>query len=290
MNVKSRQTTANTGDSAAGLRHLRFKTIDGLKIRYATNGATTGTQILLLSPWPESILAYLPTWHAFSPLGSVVAVDLPGFGHSESRPDIMSPEGMGEFIPRILKAFDLHRPHVVGPDIGTPALLYAAANHADLFRSLVIGGGATDHTDIGGILDELVNAPSLEPYGNLTGEQFVQGAIGNMTKHALPDDVLQDYVASYAGDRFFESVKFVRDYPHSLPRLAKRLHEIDLPCQIIVGRDDPYVPVSNAEALRRGLRKSRLYILDCGHFAWEDGSGEYGKLASEWIKGGYAEL
>jgi pimeloyl-ACP methyl ester carboxylesterase len=57
-----------------------------------------------------------------------------------------------------------------------------------------------------------------------------------------------------------------------------------------VGRNDPFVPVSNAEGLHKGLPKSKLDILDCGHFAWEDGAAEYGKLASDWIKGGYAKL
>jgi pimeloyl-ACP methyl ester carboxylesterase len=288
--AESKQTAEGVGRESTGLTTLQFKTIDGLKIRYATSAATKGDPILLLGPWPESIYAYLPTWDIFTALGTVVAVDLPGFGRSESRPGIVAPEAMGEFIPHILEAFGLHQPHVVGPDIGTPALLYAAANHPGLFKSMIIGGGATDHTDIGGILDELVNAPSLEPYKNLTGAEFVYGATENMKRYKLPDDALQDYLASYEGDRFFESVKFVRDYPQALPRLAKRLSEIKTPCQIIVGRHDPYVPVSNAEGLHKGLPTSKLDILDCGHFAWEDGAAEYGGLASEWIKGGYARL
>ncbi|MGB7101387.1 MAG: alpha/beta hydrolase, partial [Xanthobacteraceae bacterium] len=276
--------------SSIGLTKLQFKTIDGLKIRYVTDEATKGDLIVLLCPWPESIYAFLPTWQTFTALGPVVAVDLPGFGRSESRPDVMAAEAMGEFIPQLLEAFGIHQPHVAGPDVGTPALLFAAANHPGIFKSLIIGSGATDHTDIGGILDELVNAPSLEPYKNLTGEEFVRGAISDMKKYQLPDYALQDYLASYAGNRFFESVKFVRDYPRSLPRLAKRLPEIKVPCQITVGRHDPFVPVSNAEGLRRGLPKSKLDILDCGHFAWEDGAADYGRLASEWIKGGYAKL
>ena len=64
--------------------------------------------------------------------------------------------------------------------------------------------GATEHTDIGGKLNELVNAPTLEPYKNLTGEEFVRDAVDNIKKYKLPDHVLQDYVASYAGARFFE--------------------------------------------------------------------------------------
>jgi pimeloyl-ACP methyl ester carboxylesterase len=290
MPLENKKMVEGADRSSIGLTTLQFKTIGSLKIRYATGEAIKGNPILLLGPWPESIYAFLPTWDIFSALGPVVAVDLPGFGRSESRPDVMAPEAMGEFIPHILEAFGVFQPHAVGPDVGTPALLYAAANHPGIFKSMIIGSGATDHTDIGGILDELVNAPSLELYKNLTGEEFVRGAISDMKKYKLPDYALQDYLTSYAGSRFFESVKFVRDYPQALPRLAKRLSEITVPCQITVGRHDPFVPVSNAEGLHKGLSKSKLDILDCGHFAWEDGAAEYGRLASEWIKGGYTKL
>jgi len=197
---------------------------------------------------------------------------------------------MGEFVLKILEAFELHQPHVVAPDVGTPAVLFASANHPGIFKSMVTGSGATDRTDIGGMLDELVNAPSLEPYKNLTGEEFVRDAAGNMKKYKLPEHALQDYIVSYAGARFFESVEFVRDYPCSLPRLATRLVEVNVPCQITVGRQDPFVPVSNAAGLHKALPKSKLDVLDCGHFAWEDASAEYGKLASDWIAGGYAKL
>src|ERR1700733_8710306 len=267
-----------------------YKTIDGLQIRFARNEKRDGDPVLLLSPWPESIYAFLPTWDMFSELGPVIAADLPAFGMSQSRSDVRAPESMGEFVLSILKAFDLERPHIVAPDVGTPAVLFAAANHPGKFKSFVIGSGATDHTYIGGILDELVNAPSLERYKNLTGEQFVRGATENMKKYDLPDYVLEDYLASYAGPRFFESVDFVRDYPTSLPRLAKRLPEITVPCQITVGRHDPFVPVSNAEGLHKGLPKSKLDVLDCGHFAWEDAAAEYATLACDFIKGGYAKL
>jgi len=277
-------------NSKTPLTSAEYKTIDGLEIRFARNKKKDGDPILLLSPWPESIYAFLPTWEIFSELGPVIAVDLPAFGQSQSRPDVRAPEPMGEFVLRILKAFELDRPHVVAPDVGTPAVLFAAANHPGVFKSFVIGSGATDHTDIGGILDELVNAPSLERYKDLTGEQFVRGATDNMKKYELPGYALQDYLASYAGPRFFESVEFVRDYPSSLPRLAKRLPEITVPCQITVGRHDPFVPVSNAEGLHKGLPTSKLDVLDCGHFAWEDAAPEYAKLARDFIKGGYARL
>jgi pimeloyl-ACP methyl ester carboxylesterase len=279
-----------TDISKIGLRATQFKTIDRMKIRFATNGKTAGDPILLLSPLPESLLAFLSTWEMFSALGPVVAVDLPAFGLSESEPYVRAPEPMGNFVIRIIESFGFVRPHVVAPDVGTPACLFAAANNPGVFKSLVIGSGATNLSDIGDILDKIVNAPSLEPFKDLTGEQFVRGALENMKKYKLPEYALEDYLTSYAGDRFWHAMAFIRDYSNSLPRLAKRLADITVPCQITVGRHDPFVPVSNAEGLHKGLRKSNLNILDCGHFAWEDAAAEYGKLACDFIQSGYKKF
>jgi pimeloyl-ACP methyl ester carboxylesterase len=279
-----------TDKSTTGLRATQFKTIDRMKIRFASNGRTDGDPILLLSPLPESILAFLPTWEMFSALGPVIAVDPPAFGLSESQPYVRAPEPMGNFVVRIIEAFGLTKPHVVAPDVGTPACLFAAANHPGVFKSLVIGSGATNHLDIAGALDQVVNAPSLEPFKDLTGEEFVRDALKNMKVYKIPDYALEDYLASYAGDRFWGAMAFIRDYPNALPRLKKRLPEITVPCQITVGRHDPFVPVSNAEGLKRKLPKSKLNVLDCGHFAWEDAAAEYGKLACDFIQGGYTNL
>ena len=111
-----------------------------------------------------------------------------------------------------------------------------------------------------------------------------------MKTYKLPDDVLQDYIASYAGQKFWDAMAFVRDYPTALPRLAARLPEITVPCQLTVGRHDPFVPVSNAEGLHKGLAKSKLDVIDCGHFVWEDAAEAYGMLASDFIRGGYSRL
>ncbi len=66
-----------TTNSKTGLHATQFRTIDGLQIRFATNDKKDGDPILLLSPLPESILAFLPTWDMFSALGPVVAVGPP---------------------------------------------------------------------------------------------------------------------------------------------------------------------------------------------------------------------
>ena len=115
---------------------------------------------LLLSPWPESLLAFEPTWARLAEQTHLVAIDLPGFGHSQRRDALLSPRAMGEFVIRIADAFGLEEPHVVGPDIGTSASLFAAASHPGRLRSLVVGsGGAAFPLELGGVLEGLGRGP-----------------------------------------------------------------------------------------------------------------------------------
>jgi pimeloyl-ACP methyl ester carboxylesterase len=69
-----------------------------------------------------------------------VAIDLPGFGHSQRRDALLSPRAMGEFVICAADDFGLASPHVVGPDISTAALFTATA-HPGRLRSLVVGSG-----------------------------------------------------------------------------------------------------------------------------------------------------
>jgi hypothetical protein len=55
-------------------------------------------------------------------------VDLPGFGASERREDLLSPRATGEFLAKLVAEADLGAPHIVAPDVGTAA---AARGEAD---------------------------------------------------------------------------------------------------------------------------------------------------------------
>jgi pimeloyl-ACP methyl ester carboxylesterase len=117
-----------------------FRTIDALFIRFAES-EKQGDDALLLCPWPESLFLFDRMWGRLAEQTHLVAIDLPGFGHSERRNALLSPRAMGEFVVRAADAFGLEEPHVVGPDIGTGALLFAAALQPGHCRSLVVGVG-----------------------------------------------------------------------------------------------------------------------------------------------------
>jgi len=264
----------------------RYQTIDGLSIRTAKS-EDRDDHALLLSPWPESLLAFEPTWARLAYDTHLVAIDLPGFGRSQRRDSLLSPRAMGGFLVRAADALKLEKPHVVAPDIGTSASLFAAASHPARFRSLVVGsGGCAVPLQLGGRLKAWVEAPDLEEYRGLDPREIVAGSLTEISEYSLPNHVREDYLGSYEGDRFVESMKYVRTYPTELPVLRDLLPEIRTPVQIIAGTRDRAVPPVNAEFLHERLPNSRLDMLDAGHLVWEDAADEYAALVAAWWRGG----
>jgi pimeloyl-ACP methyl ester carboxylesterase len=263
----------------------REREADGLLIRYAETEGVEDETVLLLNPWPESLFAWNSIWSSLARTARLVAIDLPGFGQSERRAELQSPRAMGGFLLRLIDEWGLGHPHVVGPDVGTGAVLFAAAEDVVRFPSAVVGsGGASFPLEVTGALKEIIEAPDLSGFQAVDGRDIVAGALAGIERHTLPEAVREDYLTSYAGERFAESAAYVRSYPADLQVLAERLGDIRTPVQIIAGRHDGLVPPSNAEFLHARLAHSKLDILDTGHFTWEDGADDYLELTRSWIE------
>jgi pimeloyl-ACP methyl ester carboxylesterase len=266
----------------------RFRTIDGLSVRFAES-EDRDVDALLLSPWPESLFAFEATWARLAEHAHLVAIDLPGFGHSQRRNDLLTPRVMGEFVVRVADAFGLAQPHLVGPGIGGSAPLFAAAASPGRFRSLIIGScAATYPTPLGGLLKECVEAAGLDTYRRADPRRIVAEALSGIERQEPWDFIREDYLSSYDGDRLVESLRYVRSFRTELPVLCDLLPTIETPVQIIAGSRDPLVPPVNAEFVDARLPNSKLDVIDAGHFTWEDAADEYAALSIGWWDGGYA--
>jgi pimeloyl-ACP methyl ester carboxylesterase len=257
------------------ITHVGFRIVNGVRVRYADSGSPQKPAIVLTSPWPESLYAFAPIWATLSEHARLFAVDLPGFGASERREDLLSPRAMGEFLAQLIAEVDLGRAHLVAPDVGTSAALFAAAAHPERLASVVVGsGGAAIPIQLGEPLASWVLDPDLDKYRKIDPHVIVNTAV-DTNASGIPDDIRQDYLACYEGDRFVESMRYARRYPEELPALAGLLPQISVPVTIINGRHDRVVPVANAEFLDQRLPVSHLVILDAGHFVWEEEPARY---------------
>jgi pimeloyl-ACP methyl ester carboxylesterase len=261
---------------------MRLRSINSLTIRFAAS-ADGRDHAMLLSPWPESLLAFRPVWRSLAEHTHLVAVDLPGFGHSQRSESLLSPQAMGEFIIAAADAFGLKHPHVVAPGTGTAAALFAAARHPGRLRSLVAGSSAAAvPLQVGGMIKEIIEAPDLDRFRRANSQDLVRAALSDITQYPLPEAVWDDYLASYQGDRFADSARYLRSYPAELPLLASLLPQIDTPALIIAGARDTAVPPVNARFLHERLPHSQLEVIDCGHFTWEDAAANYAAAVTRW--------
>jgi pimeloyl-ACP methyl ester carboxylesterase len=254
---------------------LRFRSVDGVQIRYADSRSSRKPTLLLTIPWPESLCAFMPMWSRLAEHAGLFAIDLPGLGASERRADLLSPRAMGGFLAKVIAEADLGRPHIVAPDVGTSAALFAAAAHPERIASVIAGtGGAAVPLQLGEPLKSWVFDPDLDKYRQIDPHAIVNAAVDTIAG-GVPDEIRADYLACYEGDRFVESMRYARRYPEELPQLAELLPQITTPVTIINGAHDRVVPVENAEFLDDRLPNSRVVLIDAGHFVWEEAPVEY---------------
>ena len=192
---------------------------------------------------------------------------------------------MGEFLAKVIAEAELGTPHIVAPDVGTSAALFAAALHPERLASVIVGtGGAAVPLELGEPLRSWVLDPDLDKYRRIDPRMIIDTAAGTVAG-GVPDDILDDYRSCYAGDRFVESMRYARSYPEQLPQLAELLPRISTPVTIINGRHDPVVPLANAEFLHARLPNSRLAIIDAGHFVWEEEPAKYASAVLDLVAG-----
>jgi pimeloyl-ACP methyl ester carboxylesterase len=192
---------------------------------------------------------------------------------------------MGEFLAHLIAEAKLERPHIVAPDVGTSAALFAAAAHPERIASLIVGtGGAAVPLQLGDPLKTSVLDPDLDKYRRMDPRAIVGAAVDTIAG-GIPDDVRADYLDCHDGDRFAESMRYVRTYPDELPQLAKLLPQITTPVTLINGRHDGVVPLANEEFLHERLPTSRLVALDAGHFLWGEAPAEYAAAVLDAVAG-----
>jgi len=209
------------------------------------------------SMWPEQI-DFL-TAHGFR----VVAPDLRGFGvmSDKLRRSISTMSDMAQDVARLMDELKIDQASICGLSMGG----YVAFEFAHLFpsrvRALILAGTrapadneqekqaraqqveqmlANDMNEIGE-----ATLPKLLAPRTLAEKREVVARVREMILRADPEGA----AAAQRG------MAARRDYSDDLPN-------INVPSLIIVGRHDPIRPVADAEFMHRGLKESRLEIIE----------------------------
>ena len=268
-----------------------IRSIAGRNIRLAEAGPADAPLVVLLSPFPESILSFTGCWEALTEKCRVIAIDLPGFGASEGDRKDMSPNAQGAHLAAIFDELDLQNIHLVAPDVGMAAALAYVLNHKHRVTSLAVGHGlgAPGPFKLAFMVSMLAKfgfmrfTTGLLGAGPLIAFTSKLGAIRNQANAKQIDD----YKRAYSG-RAGEVVYWFKDFRSRAKELAVRLKEIEIPTLVFWGELDVMFDPSNAEHLHAALPQSKLQILpEAGHTSWADQPELFADMIVDWVASGH---
>jgi pimeloyl-ACP methyl ester carboxylesterase len=250
----------------------RFIEIDGLKVRYASDGA--GPPVLVLHGWGASIETVASIVSALSPVAGVHALDLPGFGGSDPPPVAWGVQDYRRFVLRFLDAVGVERPlALVGhSNGGRVAIAIASGDPAAVSRVI------------------LVDSAGIRPRRGFTYHRKV--AMAKVGKHAAarlgpPGRSLRELLVGRAA-----SADYAAASPQMRPTLVKLVNSdlrdllprIVAPTLLVWGDRDTATPLSDGQLMERLIPDAGLVVFEgAGHYSYLEQPARFARIARHFI-------
>jgi pimeloyl-ACP methyl ester carboxylesterase len=199
-----------------------------------------------------------------------IAVDRPGFGHSERRRGTAwTAAAQAELLPRVFALLGIERPIVVGHSLGSMVALALALNHPDQVSGLVLASGYYYPT---ARADVALVSPSAAPLlGDLLcytvtplmGEMMAPRMIRKMfSPRAVPDQFADQFPVGLML-RPSQISAATKDTTHMIPdafEMADRYPGLSCPVAILTGDADAVVDLEQARRLHAAVPGSMLDV------------------------------
>lgn len=237
---------------------MQITQIDGIKVRHLTEGQ--GPPVVVLHGWGASIETVASIVSALSPVVTVHALDLPGFGQSDPPPYPWGVEDYTAFLARFLHELRIQRASFVGHSNGGRIIISLAASQPRLVGRIV-----------------LVDSAGIKPKRTLSYYRKV--GLAKVGKHAArllgpPGKRLQQALAAksaspdYAAASQIMRPTFVKlvntDLQHLLPKVAS-------PTLLVWGENDTATPIADAKLMERLIPDAGLVVLQgASHYSYLD--------------------
>jgi pimeloyl-ACP methyl ester carboxylesterase len=247
-----------------------FIDVRGLRVRYAVRGA--GPPVLVLHGWGASIEAVYPIVTGISPLATVYALDLPGFGESELPHE---PWGVAEyqaFVAAFMDALDIERPTIVGHSNGGRIAIRMAATEPSRASRLV-----------------LVDSAGIRPKRTLRWYRRVGMAkLGKYAARFLgpPGERLRARLVGRAGSADYLAAGAMQPTFVKLVNADLRPHlpQIQVPTLLVWGSEDADTPLSAGREMERLIPDAGLVVLEgAGHYSYLDQPARFARIVSHFI-------
>jgi len=267
----------------------RTQVVGDVKVFYREAGPSEAPVILLLHGFPSSSRMFDPLFPLLSSRYHLLALDYPGFGHSESPP----PERFSYTFDHLAQVTD-HFAEALGlshyvlylQDYGGPIGFRLALAHPERVRALIVQNAVAHEEGLGPLwaarrafwADRTSHEAKLrENFLSLEATRLRHiGTSPNVDRYN--PDLWTDELAflSQPGqdriqlDLFYDYRNNVASYP----RWQEYLRSHRPPTLVVWGKYDPSFTVAGATAYGRDVPNAEIHLLEAGHFALDEAADE----------------
>jgi pimeloyl-ACP methyl ester carboxylesterase len=253
--------------------HLRSIKLEGARVNYIERGAGSGIPIVFVHGLSGSWQNWLENIPHFAREHRVIALDLPGFGHSPMPDWEISIEGYGRLLHDFCEALGVSDCAVVGNSMGGFISAEAVSADPDRFEKLVLVSAA-------GVSSVRLRRQPIETAARMATAatplllklqersmrrpRVRQAIFMSLFQHpeALRRELLLEIFQNGAGrPGFLPAIQGLVGYD-----ILDQLTEVEVPTLIVWGRNDRVVPSQDAAGFAQRLRNSQTVIFDdTGH-------------------------
>jgi pimeloyl-ACP methyl ester carboxylesterase len=273
--------------------HLRQVEIDGTRVNYVELGSGPRMAIVFVHGLSGSWQNWLENIPHFARERRVLALDLPGFGHSPMPEWEISIESYGRLLHRFCDALAVGDCAVIGNSMGGFISAEAASARPDRFEKLVLVSAAGVSSvrlrrQPAETVARMATAAAplllkLQERG-LRRPRVRWATFKGLFQHpeALRRELLLETFQNGAGrPGFLPAVEGLLGYD-----ILDQLAEVDVPTLIVWGRNDRVVPPQDAAGFAQRLNNSRTVIFDdTGHLPQLERPTRFNRVLETFLAG-----
>ena len=272
--------------------HQRWVPVDGAPVNVIDLGE--GDPIVFIHGLGGAWVNWLENLPHFARDHRVIAMDLPGFGHSPMPKEKISISGYGRIVDALLDELGIERAVVVGNSMGGFIGAEVALQFSTRVERLVLvsaAGLSIEHQRNEPVLRALERLDNLLIFTGgwaasrsqaLSCRPRMRRQIMKLVAHRaeqLPPALIAEQVKGSGKPGFVPALDALSDYP-----IRDRLGDIECPVLVVWGEEDRLVPVSDAHEFGRLIPNSRVVVWpDTGHVAMLERPAAFNALVEEFI-------
>jgi pimeloyl-ACP methyl ester carboxylesterase len=273
-------------------KHQKWVQVAGRPVNVIDIGE--GDAVVLIHGLSGAWVNWLENIPHFAHDHRVIAMDLPGFGHSPMPADRISISGYGRIVDELLDTLGIDRATVVGNSMGGFIGAEVAIQFSTRVDKLVLisaAGISIEHQRNEPVLHVLERLDDILILGGgwmatrsarLARRPRTRRQIMKLVAHRadeLPAALIAEQVMGSGKPGFVPALDALTDYP-----IRDRLGEIECPVLVVWGEEDRLVPVRDAYTFGELIPNSRVVVWpETGHVAMLERPGAFNALVDDFI-------